>query len=225
MNSRQKRFIEAIETCVLQSLDGNKGRSNTKTSILHGAFQDYVSKQHDAITWKHEKRLKEGEQSFNVDMYAVSRNKHIAVLLKAPTRSLNKNKHNTLVNLWGEGIRVSLLGGNYKTPLSVLFVSICPTKDIIVYGKDRHGKGKTRFSDFIEHPPAQYNSGYSLLKPSQTKCKYVGVPYDYKITPTLKNLQAVYTTLKSIESGKRILISKKTWEDLDNAIEWLVEGF
>ncbi|MBC6428900.1 MAG: hypothetical protein GDA55_06720 [Cellvibrionales bacterium] len=70
MDNRRADLVIAIEQCILQALDGHRGRSNTKTSLLHGAIQKYIDPE-NKIHWQHEIKLEEqSENTFNVDIFA-----------------------------------------------------------------------------------------------------------------------------------------------------------
>lgn len=226
MTEEQKRLVVAIEQSVLQTLSGNKGKSNKKTSILHGAVEDYISAKYQNINWEHEKKIEKNDWKFNVDMFAVNNKKAISILLKNPMRSMDKNKYNALVNTWGEGIRVSLIASDMNKPLGVLWVSIYPTTDIVVLKKNVHGEGSVKLNkDYKAIPTETYNAGYDMIEENNTSCRYIGVPFDYAITPTLKTLKGIQGALEATESGQRIIIAEETWDALDEAIDWLLDGF
>ncbi len=220
----RKDMVVAIESCALQILDGNKGKSNVRTSLLHGAVEKYINARM-RINWDHEKTIKSKNQSFNIDVYATGKQKDVALLLKAPLRSMAKNKKNSLVNTWGEAIRVSLIRKSEKKTLSVLSISIYPTTDIVISQKNTHGGGITTFKPYKSDPPQIYNDGFSMLSPSSTQFRYVAIPYEFTVPHTLKRLDRVLAAFKAQESGTRISIKNETWNEFDKSIDWMLTGF
>ncbi len=224
MNSRRENLIQAIESCAMQTLDGNEGRSNIKTSILHGAVDKYIADTCN-ISWKHEEKIEGNNQKFKVDMMAKGKSKDVAILLKMSMRSLNKNKKNMLTNAWGEAIRVAVIREGLKRPLYVLSVAIHPTQDIIINKKNIQGGGGVEYKPFSLDAPNVYKSGYHLIKENLTYHRHVSFQFEYSVTPTLKTLTGVLKAFEKLESGKRIIISESAWHELDEGIKWLVDGY
>lgn len=220
----RQTLIQSIESCAIQTLDGNKGRSNRKTSILHGAIEKYINATHE-IRWMHEEKIEGNNQEFNVDMMAKGKSKDVAILLKMPMRSLNKNKKNMLTNAWGEAIRTAVIRERSIRPLCILSVMIYPTKDIIVRIKNTKGGGGVGYTPFSLDSSQIYQMGYDLIKENPTFHRHVSFPFEYSAEPTLKTLKGVQDAFKRQESGKRIIVSESAWNELNKGVEWLIDNY
>ncbi|MBF2760535.1 MAG: hypothetical protein ISN28_09745 [Ectothiorhodospiraceae bacterium AqS1] len=173
----------------------------------------------------HEEKIKGNDQEFNIDMMAKGKSKDVAILLKMPMRSLNKNKKNMLTNAWGEAIRSAVIRAGSGRPLCILSVMIYPTKDIIVKSKNTKGGGVVEFTPFVLDSSGIYQKGYDLIKENPTYHRHISFPFEYSAEPTLKTLKGVQDAFKRQESGKRIIISDSTWNKLDEGIRWLVDNY
>ncbi|MBC6436664.1 MAG: hypothetical protein GDA52_00685 [Rhodobacteraceae bacterium] len=220
MSDPKKDFIIAIEALVLQALNRNEGRSNTRTSVLHGAIEKYIDLR-CKIKWEHEETITGRGQNFKIDMLGKHGPNHLAILIKAPVRSMGKNKKNSLVNTWGEAVRVSVIKENETHKMKVLFIQVYPTIDIIVNRIRTEGQGRTEFKKYTPDTAEIYNTGLDKVVSSNTQFKYAGVPYDYTIPHTLKSLDGVLHAFQAQEAGQRISISEETWKEFDSAIDWL----
>ena len=212
-------LIKALEECAAQTLDGDAGRSNVKTSILHGAFEAYFEAVHDERPrWEHEREIEGSDQTFKVDMLAKGEKKNVAVLLKMPMRGLSKNKKNLLVHTWGEAVRVALIQQGNSKPLHVLSLVIHPTIDII---NKRSGADLT-VGKFNPDSNRVYQMGYDFIKSPMSKHRHLAMPFKFNVPPTLKSLKGVHRAFTAISIGNRITISDDTWNELDSSVEWLL---
>ena len=222
VESRQD-LIFAIENCLLQTLDANKGKSNVKTSHLHGAVEKYINQRHQ-LTWDHEYKISGNDQSFKMDIHAKSQESDLGLSLKMPARSLLKNKKNLLTHTWGEAVRVSLIRKGKSNPMRFLSIHIYPTTDIVVSEKNQRGDGKTEFKPYSADSPETYNAGYELVRSQSTAFRYVAIPCNYRVSHTLKRLSRVRTAFAQLEAGHRISVDESTWDDFDDAVDWLLKG-
>ena len=214
-------LIKALEECAAQTLDEDAGRSNVKTSILHGAFDAYFKAVHaERPRWEHEVEIKGSDQTFKIDMMCEGRNKSAAVLLKMPMRGLSKNKKNMLVHTWGEAIRVALIRRQSNKPLYVLSLAIHPTIDINI----KRGGRELTTKDFKPDSNLIYQMGYDFIQSPMSKHRHMALPFEFNVPPTLKTLKGVHSAFTSISIGHRITISRTTWIELDRSIRWLLDG-
>ena len=188
-------------------------------------MDQYLRQHIPGVSWRHEVELKAlalGDGKFNVDMHASTDDQEMAVLLKAPVRSMGKNRMNSAVNLWGEAVRLTLLREGRKKRLAALFVTAHPMVDIIIQGKTAKGTGKTIFRDYTPISAKVHNAGFSLLPQGVTRCRYVDIPYSFVSRPNLKSLGGVVDAFEAMTPGSRIFVEECVWKRFDEAIEWLV---